>query len=261
LRRGVERDLAFPPAGADARVSIDAIHKAWMAQQATYQYVHGRPTAEWTAYEKYSGECWYTGASCRAAAVLALGGTLDQAHRMWLQSCGPTDMSGCDTGAVVRDHLTEAILIDIPVSFATAGIVKFVAEKAIFSAALDAGGTTVADGVLPKLKGTVAEAFAGGEYTEQTFHAGDLFYRSEAWDASRPGQWLGLESVDNAAEAEQAYNLDIWKNPKEVLRTYRLTEDVTMYYGRVAGADGYQALIPDNLSADSVLQLVSERPL
>jgi len=115
--------------------------------------------------------------------------------------------------------------------------------------------------MLPKLTGTIAESFEGGTYSDLTFHAGDVFYRAEAWNDSGPGRFLGLESVDTAAEAQQAYNLSGWGNPAEVQRTYTLTQDVTVYHGQVAGGEGYQALIPRGINPASVLKLVSERPL
>jgi len=45
------------------------------------------------------------------------------------------------------------------------------------------------------------------------------------------------------------------------MRTYRLTEDVTMYYGRVAGGEGYQALIPRGVDPSAILRQVGARPL
>ena len=88
-----------------------------------------------------------------------------------------------------------------------------------------------------------------------------LFYRAEAWNATGPGSFLGTESVDTSAEAEQAYNLAKWGNPAQVLRTYRLTESTTMYFGKVAGGEGYQALIPRGVDPSSILQLVSVKSL
>jgi RHS repeat-associated protein len=121
--------------------------------------------------------------------------------------------------------------------------------------------TGAAEAGLPKLTGTIAESFAGGEYSTVTFSAGQRFYRAEAWSASKPGRFLGLEGTDTAAGAEQAYNIAKWDNPADVMRTYELTEDVTLYYGRVAGGEGYQALIPSGIDPASILRLVSARPL
>jgi len=118
-----------------------------------------------------------------------------------------------------------------------------------------------AEAGLPKLTGSIAESFAGGEYSSVTFKAGQRFYRAEAWGASKPGRFLGLEGADTAAGAEQAYNIAKWGNPAQVMRSYELTEDVTMYYGRVAGGEGYQAFIPGGLDPAAILRFVSARPL
>lgn len=118
-----------------------------------------------------------------------------------------------------------------------------------------------AEAGLPKLTGSIAESFAGGQYSSVTFKAGQRFHRAEAWGASKPGRFLGMEGADTAAGAEQAYNIAKWGNPAQVIRSYELTEDVTMYYGRVAGGEGYQAFIPGGIDPAAILRFVSARPL
>jgi hypothetical protein len=114
---------------------------------------------------------------------------------------------------------------------------------------------------LPKLTGSIVESFRNSEYSEVTFKAGTRFVRSEAWNSKGAGAFLGIEGVDSAGEAEQAYNLVKWNNPREVLRTYVLTKDTTMYFGSVARGEGYQALVPEGIVPSSILRLVSARPL
>jgi hypothetical protein len=121
--------------------------------------------------------------------------------------------------------------------------------------------TSAAGSTLSKLTGTIADSFEGGEYSEVTFGAGQTFSRAEAWSATGPGHFLGLETADTSGEAEQAYNLAKWDNPAQVMRTYGLTQDTTMYFGRVAGGEGYQALIPDEIDPADILQFISARPL
>jgi hypothetical protein len=53
---------------------------------------------------------------------------------------------------------------------------------------------------------------------------------------------------NDASRAQEAYNIFKWGNPADVQRTYELTQDTLMYYGRVAGGEGYQALIPSGTS-------------
>jgi RHS repeat-associated protein len=123
--------------------------------------------------------------------------------------------------------------------------------------AAEAAAETGAESSLPKLTGTIAESFDHGEYSVVRFKAGQRFYRAEAWSASKPGRFLGMERADTAASAEQAYNIARWNNPAQVMRTCELTEDVTMYFGRVARGEGYQALILSGTDPASVLRFVS----
>jgi hypothetical protein len=114
---------------------------------------------------------------------------------------------------------------------------------------------------LPALKGSIAESFKDGQYSTRTFKAGTTFYRAEAWNATGPGSFLGTEPVDISNEAEQAYNLDMWNNPREVMRIYQLNQDLTMYYGEVAGGEGYQTLIPRGINPADVLTQIGARAL
>jgi RHS repeat-associated protein len=52
-------------------------------------------------------------------------------------------------------------------------------------------GETAAEG-LPKLSGSIADSFEGGNYSEVAFKAGTKFFRSEGWADSGPGSFLGL---------------------------------------------------------------------
>jgi hypothetical protein len=117
-----------------------------------------------------------------------------------------------------------------------------------------------AEGALPELSGTVADSFEGGSYTTQTFKAGTTFYRAEGANQG-VGSFLGLTEPSSAADAEELYNIAKWGNPAEIVSTYTLTEDTTMYVGQVAGGTGTQALLPAGVSPGSVLRLVGQRSL
>jgi len=60
------------------------------------------------------------------------------------------------------------------------------------------------------------------------------------------------------AGTESQYNVRKWGNPLEVLRTFEFTQDVTVYYGRVAGGKGYQVLIPQDVNPGEVLRFIEE---
>jgi hypothetical protein len=55
--------------------------------------------------------------------------------------------------------------------------------------------------------------------------------------------------------------LELAGNPAHVMRRDELTQDVTLYYGEVAGGQGYQALIPRGIDPESVLRLRGMRPV
>lgn len=67
--------------------------------------------------------------------------------------------------------------------------------------------------------------------------------------------------MDISDEAEQAYNLDKWNNLRQVMRIYELNQNLTMYYGEVAGGEGYQALIPRGINPADVLTQIGARAL
>ncbi|UQX88703.1 hypothetical protein M6D93_01565 [Jatrophihabitans telluris] len=119
-------------------------------------------------------------------------------------------------------------------------------------------GFVAAESALPKLTGSFADSFAGGSYTTQTFKAGTTFYRAEGTDQGI-GSFFGLAKPSTAADAEKMYNLAKWNNGADVVSTYRLTQDTTMYVGDVAGGTGQQALLPRG--SGNVFQQVGREPL
>jgi Flp pilus assembly pilin Flp len=114
---------------------------------------------------------------------------------------------------------------------------------------------------LPALTGSVRSAFRGGRYEVITLPKGTVIHRAEARAASGPGAWLGRELPGSADEAEAMYNLAKWNNPREVVRSYELAEDITVYAGRVEGGTGYQYLLPRDVPPNVILRQVRERDL
>lgn len=57
------------------------------------------------------------------------------------------------------------------------------------------------------------------------------------------------------------YKITKWENPNSVLRTFELTQDITVYYGKVKGGTGYQALFPKDVTAGDVMKFIGETPL
>ncbi|MBK7207959.1 MAG: hypothetical protein IPH91_06745 [Elusimicrobia bacterium] len=107
---------------------------------------------------------------------------------------------------------------------------------------------------LPKLQGTYRAAFEG-PVELRTFKAGDVLYRSpsakEPWN--KPGPWYTTRETVTVTGTESTSNIKKWGNPVTRLRAYELYQDVTVYYGKVKGGTGYQALFPQDVDTSAVL--------
>lgn len=148
---------------------------------------------------------------------------------------------------------------------ALALLLSFIVVGVVWPAAGVPAPTTLgfgvaAETVLPKLTGSIAESFEGGAYTTQTFKAGTTFYRAEG-SGQGIGSFLGLSKPTTAADAEKLFNIAKWGNNADVVTTYRLTQDTTMYVGDVAGGAGRQALLPRGASPGSLFQQLGQEPL
>jgi RHS repeat-associated protein len=123
--------------------------------------------------------------------------------------------------------------------------------------------TKLVRSTLPELTGSTAEAFEGPARL-RTFEAGERIYRTpgclgEPVDA--PGSWFGTRETVTKKGTESLYNVVKWDNPLDKQVTYEFTQDVTLYYGKVAGGNGYQALFPKDIVPGDVLKYISEKPL
>jgi len=116
---------------------------------------------------------------------------------------------------------------------------------------------------LPVLEGSERESFTGGRYVLRTLRRGDVVARAEN-TGQGVGGFVGPVMPRTAAHAEQMSNIAKWGNYSEVARAYRVTEDVTVYAGKVAGGTGRQYLLP-KVAGDwlpgRVLEPIGERPL
>ncbi|MFH1258518.1 MAG: hypothetical protein ABII74_01665 [Elusimicrobiota bacterium] len=117
---------------------------------------------------------------------------------------------------------------------------------------------------LPVLKGKIKNAFESGEYTIKTFKKGDVIYRSP-WIPNElvenPGRWFGTRRTVTTVGTESQYNVSKWGNPLKKVRVYEFSQDVTVYYGKVAGGKGYQVLLPDDIMPNKLLKFKNELPL
>jgi RHS repeat-associated protein len=125
---------------------------------------------------------------------------------------------------------------------------------------LGGGSSLAAEASLPSLTGSIAASFEGGAYTTQTFKAGTTFYRAEG-SGQGIGSFFGFSKPATASDADKLYNIAPWGNNADVVTTYRLTQDTTMYVGDVAGGTGRQALLPRGSSPESLFQQVGQEPL
>ena len=76
-----------------------------------------------------------------------------------------------------------------------------------------------------------------------------------------PGPWFSTRSTKTIVGTEAQSYLLKWGNPLKELRVYEFTEDVTLYYGKVANGKGYQAFFPRDVDPGGVLKLIEKWPL
>ena len=103
-----------------------------------------------------------------------------------------------------------------------------------------------------------------GSVRARTFKAGDRLYRAP-WvpdeAVANPGSWFGTRRTATKAGTDSMYQITKFNNPNTTLRTYELTQDITVYYGKVKGGTGYQVLFPKYVTAGDILKYVSEEVL
>ena len=121
-------------------------------------------------------------------------------------------------------------------------------------------GVAVAEPAMPKLTGTILDSFEDGAYSVERFRAGTVFYRAEN-KTQGVGSFAGFEKPATSVDAEKMFNLEMWGNHAEVVRTYKLTQDLPMYVGRVAGGTTDQALLPRGVLPGNAFTLVKTEPL
>ncbi len=119
---------------------------------------------------------------------------------------------------------------------------------------------------LPPLSEDLAKAFEG-PIKARTLKAGTQIYRSPNLregvlePVQKPRRWFGTRLVKTKAALDQLYNVSPYGNPMVEMRVYKVTKDVTVYYGRVAGGKGYQIYIPGDITPQDVLEYVTSIPL
>ena len=127
-------------------------------------------------------------------------------------------------------------------------------------------GNRYARASLPDLKGSFLDAFTGNPRV-RTFKAGDRVYRSPNMRSGAlepvefPGPWFSTRSTKTIVGTESQSYLLKWENPLKELRVYEFTEDVTVYYGKVANGKGYQAFFPRDVDPGGVLKFIEKWPL
>jgi hypothetical protein len=90
---------------------------------------------------------------------------------------------------------------------------------------------------------TVAQSFEDGQYATKLLGVGTNLYRTESAGQGM-GRFLGLVKPNSPEEAETLYNLLKRGNKTDVVPTYRVTTKLAVYFGKVAGGEGMQILLP-----------------
>ena len=116
---------------------------------------------------------------------------------------------------------------------------------------------------LPPLTGTYAKAFDGPIETI-TLKKGDIVYRSPQIPrelAHEPRRWYGLVDVRTRRQNDALYNHVKWDNPNLLTRRYVVLQDFSVHSGKVAGGNGFQVRVPNNVDPKDVLEYVGTRRL
>jgi Flp pilus assembly pilin Flp len=121
-------------------------------------------------------------------------------------------------------------------------------------------GAVAAKGSMPELTGSIRASFEAGRYDEVTLPRGTVVYRAEN-GRQGAGSFLGFEKPTSRDAAESLYNIAKFGNRGEVVTTYEITQDTTVYYGQVTGGTGTQALLPRGVAPTSVLRQISKERL
>lgn len=98
---------------------------------------------------------------------------------------------------------------------------------------------------------------------QKTFKAGDTVYRipTAGEDAFAPGRFFGTSASATSLGADRRFNINAYGNPNEIQRTYEFKKDTTVYYGKVANGNGYQAYIPKDIFPEEALKWTGLRTL
>lgn len=112
---------------------------------------------------------------------------------------------------------------------------------------------------LPELSLRIKKAFKG-PVRMRTLKAGERIYRSPRIGevAEKPGGWFGTRRTITKVGTESQSYVRKYGNPLEHRRTYEVTKDVTVYYGRVKHGKGYQILFPEDIRPANVLKFTEE---
>ena len=112
---------------------------------------------------------------------------------------------------------------------------------------LKSNTSSVASTTLPNLDGIVRDAFEGIPIA-RTLPPGTILYRAELSDQP-VGRWFGTQLTRTLARADRWWNILKWGS-RDTISAYKLTESVTVYYGKFAGGKGTQIFIPKEIAPE-----------
>lgn len=108
---------------------------------------------------------------------------------------------------------------------------------------------------LPALEKTFKEAF-DGSILQGVMEPGDILVQAQRTGQTSPGHWfLPIKPLD-ATHAEELAQIKKWGNDAGQIKVYRVNERTSAYAGKVAGGEGHQLFIPENVPIHEVIEEV-----
>jgi hypothetical protein len=105
---------------------------------------------------------------------------------------------------------------------------------------------------LPDLTGSQATAFEGAIF-KGIYEPGEILYQAQRSGQLNPGNWFGPIKPLNADHADDLFNIRIWGNDAQQIKTFIVKERISGYAGKVAGGEGHQFYIPFGVDLRDIL--------
>jgi len=177
----------------------------------------GKTHVDVKAFIDYSHECHFDYSACVAAAVLDMGGSTDDAWDARADYCRQAAYGGsCDDGGVYDDEVFNFILIDLPTTLLTSGVVSYVGDRLVLGTATTETTEAVNEGiyVVTRSDGAVYVGQSSNIDARLAQHVrADKFTQAEVDQAER----FGVSGGKTDREIAEQLKIDEFGGKKAVL--------------------------------------------